>query len=309
MNGCYIDVPNLELPWSAEDILSEEDFELVHAKNGALRDLTIQSKNIIWTNAGKQRYDLLAGGNPQNLAQEEIDRILAEQSYFNGTGIVHDQTLKREMWEWLNDTFHKDYVDNLWTGPNGHSKIVPVTVLCFNKTSGWHCEGPIETPHFVPNTFDVTRINKSRPPAVCNFRLLGDVENSKIEFAECSESLEMIHNLARDKFFADWIATNVDPECQYESPIVSNILPSISIVNNIRVGPVSSYILDIGAWKNHINKIDCHEGMHNPYFVNVSKWHRVLTNNTPRVTFRVHASKNITFNKIEELIESETFFK
>ena len=149
MNGCYIDVPNLELPWSAEDILSEEDFELVHAKNGASRDLKIQSKNIIWTNAGKQRYDLLAGGNPQNLAQEEIDRILAEQSYFNGTGIVHDQTLKREMWEWLNDTFHKDYVDNLWTGPNGHSKIVPVTVLCFNKTSGWHCEGPVRSDQIV----------------------------------------------------------------------------------------------------------------------------------------------------------------
>ena len=49
--------------------------------------------------------------------------------------------------------------------------------------------------------------------------------------------------------------------------------------------------------------------MHNPYFVNVSKWHRVITNNTPRVTLRVHANTKLTFEEIERLVHSGEFFK
>ena len=305
MNGCFIDVPNLTLPWTAEDILSAQDIELIHAKDGASKNYSIQSKNITWTNAGKQRYDLLqAGKHTGDLVQQDIDTILAEESHFNGTAVVHDQILKRQMWEWLNDTFHADYIDNLWTGPNGASKVVPVTVLCFNKTSGWHCEGPMKTPDFeAPSDGDVdafNRINQLRPPAVCNFKLLGDTDNSKIEFANGADELERTHELARDKCFTDY--------ARFLSRLIKRP-PNIAIVNNIRVGPVSSYILDMDQWADHLNKITEHVGMHNPYFVNVAKWHRVLTNNTPRVTFRVHSHERMTFKKIEELVETQRFFK
>jgi len=251
---------------------------------------------------------------------------------------VHDQTLKREMWEWLNDTFHADYIDNLWTGPNGASNVVPVTVLCFNKTSGWHCEGPIDIPNYYPSNFQTGIVTRFRPPAVCNFRLLGDVENSKIEFANGSDELERTHELAKDEFFKNWLvdsggtekdgvweytvktdppilqkrideAHNIAQAKRYAPHIKLPNFPDFVIRDSLKVAHSTNYIVEPEYWKDDIEIIETHVGMHNPYFVNVAKWHRVLTNNTPRVTLRVHASKNITFNKIEELIESETFFK
>ena len=52
-----------------------------------------------------------------------------------------------------------------------------------------------------------------------------------------------------------------------------------------------------------------HYGMHNPYIVNISEWHRVITNGTPRVTMRVHANTDLTFRQIEELVDAGKFFK
>ena len=46
-----------------------------------------------------------------------------------------------------------------------------------------------------------------------------------------------------------------------------------------------------------------------PYIVNVGKWHRVVTNGTPRVTFRIHANTDLTFEQIEKMVEAGEFFK
>ena len=50
-------------------------------------------------------------------------------------------------------------------------------------------------------------------------------------------------------------------------------------------------------------------GMHNPYIVNLSKWHRVLTNGTPRVTFRLHVNRNLGWENITEMYETGKLFK
>ena len=55
-------------------------------------------------------------------------------------------------------------------------------------------------------------------------------------------------------------------------------------------------------YKDQITKVSQHVGMHNPYIVNIGKWHKVTTNGEPRVTLRVHANpRTMTFDKIEEL--------
>ena len=62
-------------------------------------------------------------------------------------------------------------------------------------------------------------------------------------------------------------------------------------------------------WDDKLNFITEHVGMHNPYIVNLSKWHRVLTNGEPRVTFRIHANTDLTFEDIERLHDNGEFFK
>ena len=282
MNGCYIDCPNMvDFPFTAKDFFTDRDIALI---NGEVEGEVIDNNFF---------SALSASGAPGNLIQSDKlkwrtnDYGVAPAGSFNANGILSDIELKRAVWEWLTNTFHEDYIQHIWDFNGNH--VPPVTVLCFSLDSGWHSEGPILHKGLTQPHFD----NRARPPAVLNFRLLGDADNSYIEFAEPSEKMAQAEKEIVELFIEK---TKTEPNIPFITHKDLNISKTVQGFYN-------------DVWTKELKLIGTHHGMHNPYFVNVSKWHRVITNNTPRVTLRVHANTKLTFEEIERLVNSGEFFK
>ena len=52
------------------------------------------------------------------------------------------------------------------------------------------------------------------------------------------------------------------------------------------------------------------EGFNNPFLLNLAKWHKVkIQDNTPRVTLRLMAEKDIPFSTWEKMVDNGTFLK
>ena len=106
--------------------------------------------------------------------------------------------------------FHPIYFQEIWKTNTGNAHP-PVTVLCFSRTTGWHKEGPVPIPSNVPESFDTGFVTNWRPPAVINFRLLGDIEGSQLEFAQPNEAMVEAEEELIQKFFDTSVAeSNAD---------------------------------------------------------------------------------------------------
>jgi|TARA_B110000858_G_scaffold151157_1_gene172089 hypothetical protein len=295
MKNCYIDLPTMELPWTVDDIFSDEDYELINDNKSHLKPFIIKTNKLAWNNWQSQpanEYDKYI----HSLNGREDDNI-----HFNGTALIKNSKLKREVYDWARDTFHEDYLDDLWELPGG--KLPPITILCFNKTSKWHTEGPVKIPNDIPVDFNTQILHQVRASVCCNFRLLGDVDESILQFTHATDELNNKYNEVESKFVNTWLNNNPDYK------ITPQGLPEVLAQDGLKVSASTSYIADSEMWRDHIPISAERKGMHNPFFINLAKWHRVLTNNTPRVSFRVHSGEGMNFRRIEELVSSGNFFK
>ena len=293
MNGCYCDLPGVDFPFSKEDFLTDHDIEMIHGTRegtpmehnqlGALsafrgQDTFVQSEKLKWS---RYTYKMSTDGAGEGYR--------ADFGTFNGNAIITDHKLKRDVWEWLNETLHPDYFQDIWKFASG-TNTPPVTVLCFSmETGGWHNEGPVPHPGFD---------NSRRPPAVINFRLLGDVDNSYIEFAQPDEEMQQAEDEIVEMFIED-IKNSTEPDPMLTTATEHKNLIMASTLQ----------LFHNNVWEPNLIPITKHVGQHNPYIVNVGKWHRVVTNGTPRVTFRIHANTDLTFEQIEKMVEAGEFFK
>jgi hypothetical protein len=354
MNGCFIDAVGLEFPFKADDFLNDADMQMISGDVPIPTESAIKSDKVMWNNwsspmepthsSDKEQPAPMQVLNDAQEANEAGKRVWSgasemQKEMFNGTAVITNVKLKHMVHEWIQDTFHEDYIDTLWTSPMGMAKYVPVTLLCFNKSSAWHKEGPIDIPNYYPSNFHTGIVTRFRPPAVCNFRLLGDIDDSYLQFAKSSERMRNTELSIQDEFFKNWLvdsggtekdgvweytvktdppilqkrideAHNIAQAKQYAPHIKLPNFPDFVIRDRLKVAPSTNYIVDPEYWKDDIEIIETHVGMHNPYFVNINQWHRVVTNGQPRVTFRVHANPlKMTFKKVEEMYEAGKLLK
>lgn len=279
MNGCYCDLPGINFPFNTEDFLTQQDIDIL---NGKVLGEAVLGNNLGALSGAVGKTHDSAFVKTSKLSWSKNTGNYDTQGTFNGNGIITDHDLKHDVWDWLNETFHQKYFQEVWkiSGTN----TPPVTVLCFSLNSGWHNEGPI--PHV---NFD----NNLRPPAVINFRLLGDIDNSYIEFAEPDKDMAQAEKEIIELYLETVTGADVNLTVEHKNLIMSNTIH----------GFYDEY------WNDNLNVIETHHGMHNPYIVNVGKWHRVITNGSPRTTLRVHANTDLTFKEIEELVARGEFFK
>lgn len=293
-NNCFIECKDIILPFTVEDFLIEEDIKLVNATDFP-EDPRIQYPNskIMWTNWQIGTNRMSEHANQTN------------QERFNGMGLIINTELKHKVNEWIQDTFNPDFVDTNWKDAFGRI-TPPVTILCFNKTSGWHKEGPLQIPDNFQHLTDPIKLR--RWPAVLNYRLTGDVEDSILQFAKLSSDLEQkVEQLTLNFFdYCDSKGKTWDEKTQDWQ----RIGPTDAITKDeLRIMTHTDYILNDELYKDHISIEQQYVGMHNPYVVNLSKFHRVITNGTPRVTLRVHSNKDLSFEQIEEMYETGKLFK
>ena len=305
MNNCFIDCPQVQFPFTADDFFGDYDYDLINGNIPLPSELILQGEKIKWSNWSSDNVSFLEGTRFENEKQEEN---------FNSAGLIYDTNLKHDVWDWMNDTFHPIYFQEIWKTSHGNAHP-PVTVLCFSRTTGWHKEGPVPIPSNVPESFDTGFITNWRPPAVINFRLLGDIEGSQLEFSEPNEKMAQAEEELIQKFF-DTSVSNSDAE---KSPLQAapgvrhfggnKVTVPTFVKHRSMIMDARQHWIQEGTYKNALTHIATHYGMHNPYIVNISQWHRVITNGMPRVTLRVHANTNLTFTEIEQLVEAGKFFK
>lgn len=295
MNGYFIEFKDLTLPFTCEDFLLQEDLDLVNASEFPdSRTIRFPNSKITWNNWQMG----------QNQMREHVNQT--EQERFNGLATITDTKLKRRVRDWLYDTFNESFFESTFNY-NGKASL-PISILCFNKTSTWHREGPVEIPHdFHVNT---APMDAQRWPAVMNFRLTGDIEDSIIQFAEISDSLQQKYDLLRNNFFNTW-RKNDEFFNTWKTTAKDGDLTvtDAEYLGKLRMMLHTDHILDENLYKDHITKMSQYVGMHNPYIVNLSKWHRVITNGTPRVTFRLHVNRKLTWDDIREMYEAGKLLK
>lgn len=286
MLECYCDVPNIDFPFTAEDIFGDYELDLFNNNVPVPQELIISGKSVKWNNWMAQEY---AGKK-----SKEAFEVYQRENIFNGAAVISDTKMKHDVWDWMNATFQPDVFQKIWN--DGLSSHPPVSILCFSDSTGWHKEGPIDIPNeeTIPKENAVEIIKRMRAPAVINFRLLGDIDGSVLQFAKPSEQMLQNEKELIDKFFT------LRPEESFITKIVEH--------NTMNISATQHWLAD-RTWHKDLTPITEHKGMHNAYVVNLGQWHRVLTNGSPRVSFRVHANNKFTFKEIEERVEAGKFFK
>ena len=140
---------------------------------------------------------------------------------------------------------------------------------------------------------------------VCNFRLIGDPINSQIRFADGDDALQQ----ATEEIVTDYITKEVTGTSSKN--IFSNIKPrSYTADGSLMTSSPNDYFCKPEVWEPHLTQVAVKEGFDNPFLLNLAKWHKVkIQDNTPRVTLRLMAEKDIPFSTWEKMVDNGTFLK
>ena len=95
MLGCYCDCPEITLPFDASTFFNQQDLDMINGVADIPNEREMQSDKILWY------------GN-WSTTQWSAKNIL------NGGAVITDDTLKREVWEWLHEAIHPGYFQKIW---------------------------------------------------------------------------------------------------------------------------------------------------------------------------------------------------
>lgn len=278
MENCFCELPDLENPFTVEDILCEEDLDLIHNYSSKSK---LYANKVSWHDSTSDFYH---GKNYKD--------------NFSGVGYITDKKIMRLMNEFLRDNFPDTFIKDMWSSGVGH-KFFPCTLLAWNDPSDWHCEGLQYPAHNHPV------ISEQRFSTVCNFRLIGDPINSRIRFADGDEQLQK----ATEDIVTDYIHKEV--AVKESADIFSNIKPrSYTEDESLMTSSPNDYFCKADVWEPHLKQVAVKEGFKNPFLLNLARWHKVeIEDNTPRVTLRLMAEKDIPFSVWEEMVDTGTFLR
>ena len=285
MNKNFIEFSNdeLSLPFTVDELFTDEDYEIIYG-NDTSNEPLIYTENILWC---------------KNLTSHKNDNGEDILKVSKGTtGLLRNRPnkLSRIFWEWVKDTYHEKWIGDLFKGAN-FENFAPVSILVWNNNSPWHME-PGETD---VNILKLINEHSSKKKVwgpwwrvsttVCNFRLLGDDKNSSIHFAEITDEFHKTILHTRQKFYRKWFKTNTGI---FVSAVDDENCPTFQSCND------SDQIINDDKWINHMKVNEIKNGFESPFMLNLGNLHRVFVGDqSPRVTFRLHSSKNLDWNAIK----------
>lgn len=292
MHDCFCEIPQLEPPFSVDELFGDEDYNLFYGDyDPATSKAVIRTNKLTW-------YD--ANVNARNAGNIHFTNYY---STFTGMGyITHKPTIKRFQ-EYVYDTFNKNFIVKM-LNPFPGKFVFPSNIIAWTDNSRWHCEGPRDPAHRNSDAL-AKRFN-----TVCNFRLMGETSDSKILFGEPSERLtNKVAQLIKE-FDAsnDKITTELSAGLKQQQYVNNtNIQEGVSVnFESDTIGYQSEKL-----WEDDIEIKAVKEGFSNPFIMNLSQWHKVCVgeSKSPRVTLRLLANKDVPFKDWEKMLDEGTFLK
>lgn len=260
----FIDLPTLKLPFDHSDIFTDQDYEIANSKE-QLRFNT-QTENILWE------------GNETSILETNARDTRPSSTM----GYITSKKFQYILKEFFNEHFKINIMDDIWT-PSVGVKFLPVTLIKFHKSTVWHREGNADF-----YNQDIINMLKGRVNYAVNFPLYGDPNNSEVMFGKPSQKL---------------IREEIDLlyKLQHTQDIVEGVTNSDK---SLRVSASIDSILKEDVWANDIEITGIKKGYHCPYIINLSSYHKVISDNTNRISLRFMGnSKKYTYSDIVKLFE------
>lgn len=277
MLNCYCELPQLENPFSANEIFCDQDFKLIFNNDTS----NLNADKIRWANTTDDYF----------VGRKREDK-------FVGIGIIDDKKIQQKLRDFVNDVFPPYFIHNMWKSPTG-KKVFPCTILVFCESSQWHCEG-IQYPFQNHESVKAGRFS-----TVCNFPLIGKGHGSRILFGEGSKKLETeLKQLTNQFLLHDNLYAGDD------SIFANKKTREISTDSSLMTGPSNDYICKPEIWDNEIEVVAVKENFDNPFLLNLARWHKVeFDADTPRVTLRLMADPDAPFQYWQNLVDTNKFLQ
>lgn len=285
MNDYFFELPELTLPFSADELFDENDIHVIKSEYSKL-SIIQEGRFFNTTNCGWTISGLIDPGQAELSKNNIVD--YTKDPFFNKTrvgrniGTVRSKKYQRILWEYINDTFHPDFVSPL-VDMNG-KKTLAASILCTkpnlnNNLSSWHFEG--SRPMFPKE------INAARQELMVNFKLYGDntEETTGVQFATASDELEEYVN----RTYSNIVYDNFSPKI-FNRP-----------EDDVALSVTADQFDGEANWPGHFTTVAEHNGYNNPFCINVSTWHRVYNSTTPRCTLRLPGNKQHKFEYYRNL--------
>lgn len=287
MNNYYFELPELTLPFTANELFDENDLRLIESRYHELDIIDpnspiINTTNCVW-GVGDLNRAIADGSNDERL---QISRRMPVAVGHAGT--IRSKKYQKILWEYLNDTFHPDFLRPILNINQSGKKVLVTSLLCskpsLNENSvNWHIE--------CPRTAFPQKINMLRNHSFVNFRLYGDNEtsNTKVQFASTTTEFENHVRYTIAEKFGN----------------ISDAADMLEIFNKEHNGvlltPTYDVLVDNNAWGHHFTVQDEYNGVDNPFCINVNVWHRVFNASSPRCVLRFPGNPAYTYEYFKNL--------
>ena len=258
---CFIDLPNIELPFTHKDILSDLDYEILETNLSPKHNT--QSKNIIWF--GQQSHI------NTNIKAREVSLL----------GAISNTKIADELKHFTNKVFHKDIIQHNTT--RGGKVLTGITLITFSGNTPWHREGfnsEWTTPEF-EEKFHTAHPFRRFNYAI-NFPLYTKkADTTKVEFARMKSPIGAIEQNLHAKLLSN------------------NSFEELN--KGIKISPALDQITDEKKWQNHIEVLDTKHKYDCPYVINLSSYHKVHTTDATRLSLRLMGSHKYCWRDIETI--------
>lgn len=275
----FIDLPNLELPFTWQELFDEQDLEVVNGD--------CQLKNVVHTT----NFEWMP-----NLSEHSLPSIL---------GLIHSNKVSRTLWEWFQDNTHNNLLAPIQKSGTGKNYF-PITMLKFHGTSLWHREG---YPYWTDGPF--RKLLKGRNNYAFNFPFYGEVEKTSVKFGKGDPQLEsMFEGLLKEH-----VDTNITG--MFKQGMTNQQDLSDSYIKDMSVATVR-YGAHTGLTMDHLLDAKLEQQLtilgekvkyDSPYCIPLSSWHKVDTTGGNRLSLRFMGNNEYTFSDICEMYDNNKLFK
>jgi hypothetical protein len=256
---CFIDLPEIELPFTYKDILTDLDYEILETKISPNHNA--KSENILWFG---QQSEINT-----NIRAREVSLL----------GMITNLKILDEIKHFTNKVFRKGIIEHN-TYKTG-KVITGVTLITFSQNTPWHREGfnPEWTSPEYEEKFH-TAYPFRRFNYAINFPLYTvNSDTTKVEFARLKSPIGAIEQNLHTKLLDN---NSLEEQSQ-----------------GVKMSPALDQITDEKKWQNHIEVLDTKHKYDCPYIINLSSYHKVHTTDATRLSLRLMGSHKYCWRDIE----------
>jgi hypothetical protein len=275
----FIDLPNLELPVTWEELFDEEDLEVVNGD--------CQLKKVVHTT----NFEWMP-----NLSEHSPPSIL---------GLIHSNKVSRMLWEWFHDNTHNDLLAPIRKSQTGKNYF-PITMLKFHGTSLWHREG---YPYWTDGAF--RKLLNGRNNYAFNFPFYGEVEKTSVKFGKGDPQLESMFEGLLKEHVNTHITGMFKQGITNQQDLANSYIKDMSVATvryGAHTGLTMDHLLD-AKLEQQLTILGEKVKYDSPYCIPLSSWHKVDTTGGNRLSLRFMGNNEYTFSDICEMYDNNKLFK